>query len=328
MADDITLNSGSGGATVRALEDAGSIKWPASVVCYATSVGTPDALQVVTGSAGLPVAQQGTWTVTANAGSGTFAVSAASLPLPSGASTAAKQPALGTAGSASSDVLTIQGIASMTAVKVDGSAVTQPVSGTVTANAGSGTFTVSGAVTQSGTWNVGTVTTVSAVTSITNAVTVAQSTAGNLLCTASQGGSWTVGQSGTWSVSLNAGTNLAGRVSSSAETSTVYNATTALTPKFAAISASSSGDNTVVSAVTSKKIRVLRWRLSANGAVNAKWKSSTTSDLTGLSYLAQYSQAGGAYCPIGIFETVAGEALTLNLSGAVATGGELTYIEI
>lgn len=55
-------------------------------------------------------------------------VSAASLPLPTGAATAAKQPALGTAGSASADVISIQGIASMTAVKVDGSGVTQPVS--------------------------------------------------------------------------------------------------------------------------------------------------------------------------------------------------------
>ena len=54
--------------------------------------------------------------------------------LPSGASTAAKQPALGTAGTASTDVITVQGITSMTALKVDGSAVTQPVSGTVTAN--------------------------------------------------------------------------------------------------------------------------------------------------------------------------------------------------
>ena len=46
-------------------------------------------------------------------------VSAASLPLPSGASTAAKQPALGTAGSASSDVISVQGIASMTPVQTD-----------------------------------------------------------------------------------------------------------------------------------------------------------------------------------------------------------------
>jgi hypothetical protein len=39
-------------------------------------------------------------------------VSAASLPLPAGASTAAKQPALGTAGTPSTDVLSIQGVAS------------------------------------------------------------------------------------------------------------------------------------------------------------------------------------------------------------------------
>jgi hypothetical protein len=48
----------------------------------------------------------------------TSPVSVSSLPLPSGASTSAKQPALGTAGSASTDVLTIQGIASMTKLLV------------------------------------------------------------------------------------------------------------------------------------------------------------------------------------------------------------------
>lgn len=65
--------------------------------------------------------------VVRNIPSGTQPVSAASLPLPSGAATAAKQPALGSAGTASSDVLTVQGIASMTALKVDGSAATQPI---------------------------------------------------------------------------------------------------------------------------------------------------------------------------------------------------------
>lgn len=59
---------------------------------------------------------------------GTVAVSAATLPLPAGASTAAKQPTLGTAGSASADVLSVQGVTSMTPLKVDGSAVTQPIS--------------------------------------------------------------------------------------------------------------------------------------------------------------------------------------------------------
>lgn len=74
----------------------------------------------------------GTLTVGTHAVTGTFfqatqPVSAATLPLPTGASTAAKQPALGTAGSASTDVITVQGIASGTPA---------PISGTVTANAG------------------------------------------------------------------------------------------------------------------------------------------------------------------------------------------------
>lgn len=69
---------------------------------------------------------------------GTLSISAASLPLPTGASTAAKQPALGTAGTPSADVLTVQGAASMTALKVDGSAVTQPVSIAATVNTNTG----------------------------------------------------------------------------------------------------------------------------------------------------------------------------------------------
>ena len=61
----------------------------------------------------------------------TTAITAASLPLPAGAATSAKQPALGTAGTPSADVLSVQGISGGTAIKVDGSATTQPVSGSV-----------------------------------------------------------------------------------------------------------------------------------------------------------------------------------------------------
>lgn len=50
--------------------------------------------------------------------------------LPTGAATSAKQPALGTAGTASADVITVQGKASMTPILVDGSGTPLPVSGT------------------------------------------------------------------------------------------------------------------------------------------------------------------------------------------------------
>jgi hypothetical protein len=100
-------------------------------------------------------------------------VSSVSLPLPAGASTAAKQPALGTAGTASADVISVQGVASMTALKVDGSGVTQPVSGTVTASQATGTNLHM--VVDSGT--------ITAVTAITNALPTGANTIGSVKIT-------------------------------------------------------------------------------------------------------------------------------------------------
>lgn len=80
------------------------------------------------GTFAVQAAQSGTWNITNVSGT---------VSLPTGAATAAKQPALGTAGSASSDVITVQGIASMT-----------PLLATVT-------FASAQAVTQSGTWVLG-----------------------------------------------------------------------------------------------------------------------------------------------------------------------------
>lgn len=100
------------------------------------------------------------------------------------------------------------------------------------------------------------------------------------------------------------------------------------TIKRAAIVASSSGDNVLVAAVSGAKIRVLAMEISASGAVNGKLQSNTT-DLTGLHYFAA---AGDVwllpYIPGGWCETVAGEKLDLNLSGAVAVGGSLIYAEV
>lgn len=114
------------------------------------------------------------------------------------------------------------------------------------------------------------------------------------------------------------------------DTATIRNGATSLTPKFAAISASTSGDNTIVAAVTSKKIRVLAYNLMGAGAVNARFQTAAAGAyLTGLKYIAA---AGGGICapfnPVGWFETVAGDLLNLELSGAVAVGGEIVYVEV
>lgn len=99
-------------------------------------------------------------TVTANAGSGTFAISAASLPLPSGAATAANQSTTNTtlgnidsdigaladaayAGSGSASVIAaLKGVYSLLAAPLPAGS---NAIGTVTANAGTGTFAVSAA---------------------------------------------------------------------------------------------------------------------------------------------------------------------------------------
>lgn len=99
------------------------------------------------------------------------------------------------------------------------------------------------------------------------------------------------------------------------------------------ISASSSGDNTIVAAVTGKQIWVLKLALISNAAVNAKFQSGASgTDLTGLFYLAANTgfalqqDSGNIACPW--FKTATGALLNLNLSSGVAVGGVLTYIEV
>jgi hypothetical protein len=105
----------------------------------------------------------------------------------------------GTAGTAAAGVVTIQGIASMTAVKVDGSAVTQPVSGTVTtsppANASSNVAQINGVTPLMGNGVTGTGSPRVTIASDNTAFSV----------NAAQSGTWTV----TTTPPANASTNLA-----------------------------------------------------------------------------------------------------------------------
>ena len=118
-------------------------------------------------------------------------------------------------------------------------------------------------------------------------------------------------------------------VSAALATDAIMSSTTALTPKFSTIVASASGVTTIVAAVASKKIRVLSWNLVTNGAVNVKWQSATTpTDKTGLHYFGANGGISVVFSPVGHFETISGEALTINLSGAVAVGGSLVYVEV
>lgn len=135
----------SDGANALDISVGGAAKVDGSAVTQPIS-GTVSISGSVTVSGTVAATQSGTWNITNISGT---------ISLPTGAATAAKQPALGTAGSASSDVITVQGIGSMTPILTT-------LSGTNNIN------------------TVSTVTTVATVTSVTQNADVRQSTASNL----------------------------------------------------------------------------------------------------------------------------------------------------
>jgi len=102
-----------------------------------------------------------------------------------------------------------------------------------------------------------------------------------------------------------------------------------VTPKFAVINASSSGDNTIVAAVASKKLRVLSCVIVASGTVTVRFESGAAGTaLTGQIDLTAQTGFSAPFSPVGHFETAANTLLNLELSGAVKAAGWLVYIEV
>lgn len=100
-----------------------------------------------------------------------------------------------------------------------------------------------------------------------------------------------------------------------------------LVVKRAVIDNATSGDNTVVAAVTGKKIRVVQLLLVAAGTVTVRWESGAGG--TALTGQMSHLDAAGEvlpFSPIGWFETAAGSLLNLELSGNVSVDGVLAYV--
>jgi len=102
-------------------------------------------------------------------------------------------------------------------------------------------------------------------------------------------------------------------------------------PKFAIIDATTAGNNTVVAAVTGKKIRVLQLFLvnSAATGQTVRFRSGTAGAfLTGQMLFAPNDGPVLPFSPIGWFETAASTLLNMELVAATSVDGCLTYIEI
>jgi len=100
--------------------------------------------------------------------------------------------------------------------------------------------------------------------------------------------------------------------------------------KRAAIDAASSGNNTLVAAVTGKKIRVLAVFLTMTGtAVTIRFEDGAD----GTALTGQMGPAAGQtivlpFNPVGWFETSAATLLNLELGGSQSVDGSLVYIEV
>lgn len=118
-------------------------------------------------------------------------------------------------------------------------------------------------------------------------------------------------------------------VAAGIQTDALLSDTTALTPKFATITSSTSGNLTVVAAVTSKKIRVVSLYMVAGGTVSVSTNSSSVGPaIAGVASLATNTGVVLPFNPVGWFETASGASLNLNLSASQVVGGALTYIEV
>jgi len=141
----------------------------------------------------------------------------------------------------------------------------------------------------------------------------------------SQSGSWSVGisnqpvqvsQSGAWSVGI----------SNQPISVTVTNSSLTVrygSVLFAPINATSSGDTQVVAAVSGRRIVVVAYAVIANATVSIRFRSGTT-DITGSMRVVEGGGIAHSY-DAGLFQTVAGQALNINLSANAIVGGYVVY---
>lgn len=361
MADNISIKDGTGATVVVISQDTGG-----GVQLPGHHIADP-----VTPSQKLLIDSGGRPTVNVN---GTVAVSAASLPLPTGAATSAAQtaaqtsltsidgktPALGQALAASSSpvvltaaqITTLTPPAAITGFALDATVgttnteigiVTETAPATDTASSGlngrlqriaqriTSLITALGSPFQAG----GSIGNTSFASTVADGANVVEGAVADAVVAAGATGtisaklrriSTDIGSLVTGTV-LAAGSALIGAVGAILRTDAMLNGTTSLTPKFAFATLSATGS--VVAAVTSKKIRVLRYSMMADAACTVYFRTiATATQISGTKYIAATGGAGGTFSPVGQFETISGEALGLFITGAANVSVDVVYVEV
>lgn len=123
--------------------------------------------------------------------------------------------------------------------------------------------------------------------------------------------------------------NATDTITASLDSAAIMNDTTALTPKFAAINATTNGDNTIVAAVVGKKVRVLSYSIVADAAVGIAFEDGAGG--TELSGQMAFAANGGItvpFSPVGHFETTANTLLNLETDAVANVRGHVCYVEV
>jgi hypothetical protein len=99
---------------------------------------------------------------------------------------------------------------------------------------------------------------------------------------------------------------------------------------FAKIDTSSAGENQIVAAIAGKSIRVLAYKIFAAATVTVQWMDGTTEmegpcTLTTGNNMTFTPNAGVGGLRLAYHETSPGNALQLNLGGAVQVSGYVEY---
>jgi hypothetical protein len=114
------------------------------------------------------------------------------------------------------------------------------------------------------------------------------------------------------------------------ESGTIHDGSRQMTPKFALINVTATGDATIVTAVANNKIRVLSYVVTGDTAGTFRWESPAGTPISGL-MLMTVSTVGSGYVeasfnPLGHFETTSGGALSVEMATANDLQGHLTYV--
>ena len=113
-------------------------------------------------------------------------------------------------------------------------------------------------------------------------------------------------------------------------TSTVYDGTTPVLPRYVPVDAAISGDNIILPATAAKKIRVLAATLTMTGtAVTIQFQSgagSAAQPLTGAMGPTAGLTLTLPFNPVGWFEASTNTLLNMSLSGAQSVDGGLVYV--